>query len=109
MPPSTDSREFIIPKKIPPKRLTDSAPPRQAMVHKWYFRYSEPNVTAQWEKIWGGHLLTHVSVNQFNPNRGGFPADNNALELLNNIDKESLKCLQMGAVMFIGECYRLTN
>jgi hypothetical protein len=52
---------------------------RKAMMHKWRFRYNEPDVAAQWDKVWGAHSLTRVSANQLNPNRGGFPSDNNAL------------------------------
>ena len=58
---------------------------------KWSKKGQKAAVDA-WIKSWGDKRITRVEANQpdASPLRGGIPADNNALESSNNVDKQLL-------------------
>lgn len=74
---------------------------------KWYKKGQQAAVDA-WLKSWGEKRITRVEANQpdASPLRGGIPADNNALESNNNVDKQLLgreKCSVSNFVSRLGQ------
>jgi hypothetical protein len=89
--------------------ITSSAAPilMSTMLHKWRFVYKQPLVADHWENSWGHQKLTRVEANANNPNRGGFPTDNNAVESANRVDKDDLQRLRCAATPFAQNCVSL--
>jgi hypothetical protein len=80
-----------------------------AMLSKWEHDYGEPVVAHSWGKVWDSQSLTRVEANSLNPNRGGFPTDNNAVESSNNSDKNALNRIRTPVHVFIPSCVSLAH